>query len=616
MIFLKKTLFSTLLCCFTSFVLAQSITVDDTKKADELVKILTNNSSCVSVSGGKTTGNTDIPIMNSFGSFDKNGSSFPFANGIVLSTWSSIYSVGPFLREPSNTTKSGSSNWKGDTDLENALNKGNTLNATVLEFDFTPQTNYISFNYIFASNEYQDDFPCHYSDGFAFLIKENTAGATYQNLAVLSDGTAVSSTTVHPAFTFNSTKCDAVNEAYFGQLNTSPTNTSPIDYSGQTKILTAQTAVKAGTSYHIKLVIADQNGNLYDSAVFLEAGSFSSKIDLGSDRLLATNNPVCFGESYTIDTGLTDATNTYKWFKDGSAIAILGATSSTYNATEAGTYKVEATISGCIATGQIKIEYTPKIILTDTSLIKCDDSGNGTATFDLTKAEAIIKNNDASLTKMEYFETKTGSILSNPISNPTAYIKTIYTDQLVYAKVTSKTYGCNETATITLKTIASTPSSTITPTSPIINDFSGNENSVTLIPPSSGGPYEFSLDGTNYQTSPLFSNLAAGNYTAYIRDSKTCQYFTYVIYVMDYPRFFTPNGDGYNDVWEIKKLYLSSPKAYISIFDRYGKLLKQLNANESWNGKYIGNELPADDYWFQVNLADGRIIKGHFSLKR
>ena len=74
--------------------------------------------------------------------------------------------------------------------------------------------------------------------------------------------------------------------------------------------------------------------------------------------------------------------------------------------------------------------------------------------------------------------------------------------------------------------------------------------------------------------------------------------------------------DGFNDVWKIKNLDLF-PDAVISVFNRYGKLLKQLNANSSgWNGTFNNSELPADDYWFHLNFGDGKIIKGHFSLKR
>ena len=119
------------------------------------------------------------------------------------------------------------------------------------------------------------------------------------------------------------------------------------------------------------------------------------------------------------------------------------------------------------------------------------------------------------------------------------------------------------------------------------------------------------------QDNPLFTGIAPGNYLGYARDKNGCGLSDpFTIYVLDYPRFFTPNGDGFNDVWKIKNLDLF-PKATITIYDRYGKFIKELNKiNPSWNGTYIGNELPATDYWFNLNFGDGKIIKGHFSLKR
>ena len=70
------------------------------------------------------------------------------------------------------------------------------------------------------------------------------------------------------------------------------------------------------------------------------------------------------------------------------------------------------------------------------------------------------------------------------------------------------------------------------------------------------------------------------------------------------------------DLWKIKNLDVY-PKAIITIFDRYGKLLKQLDTSSSgWNGNYNGVPLPADDYWFNINLVEKNVIKGHFSLKR
>jgi gliding motility-associated-like protein len=84
---------------------------------------------------------------------------------------------------------------------------------------------------------------------------------------------------------------------------------------------------------------------------------------------------------------------------------------------------------------------------------------------------------------------------------------------------------------------------------------------------------------------------------------------------LPYPKFFTPNGDGYNDAWTIDFAYLK-PNTGIKIFDRYGKLLKELLPNSSWNGLFNNQELPATDYWFIATRANGQEYKGHFSLKR
>ena len=92
------------------------------------------------------------------------------------------------------------------------------------------------------------------------------------------------------------------------------------------------------------------------------------------------------------------------------------------------------------------------------------------------------------------------------------------------------------------------------------------------------GNFEFSLDGNFYQDSPVFNGLDAGTYWATARDKNGCgTSASYKFYVLDYPRFFTPNNDGYNDTWKIKNLDVL-PKSTITIFDRYGKLIKQLNA--------------------------------------
>jgi gliding motility-associated-like protein len=88
--------------------------------------------------------------------------------------------------------------------------------------------------------------------------------------------------------------------------------------------------------------------------------------------------------------------------------------------------------------------------------------------------------------------------------------------------------------------------------------------------------------------------------------------------VLGAPKFFTPNGDSYNDYWNIKGVDAKlNAKTIIRIFDRYGKLLTQINPlSLGWDGTYNKQTLPADDYWYTIELNNGRIVKGHFSLLR
>ncbi|WP_310382003.1 choice-of-anchor L domain-containing protein [Flavobacterium sp.] len=759
-------------CCNLTIARAQYITVDDTKTAQQLVENILVNSSCATVSNFTVNGDTFTSGKNSYGYFNAGTSTFPFAEGVVLNTWSADKTIGPFV---AGNNGGGSQSWTGDADLNQALGI-NSVNATSLEFDFTPLTNFISFNYIFASNEYQGNFPCNYSDGFAFLIKVKGSTANYQNLALVPGTTTpVSSVNVRPTIPASGAQggCPALNQIYFNGFNTAA---NPTNFGGQTVVMNAQSTVIAGTTYHIKLVMADDQTRFFDSAVFLQAGSFAPKINLGQDRLLVTNNPVCFGQPFVIDTQLP-TTYGYKWFKNNSEI--IGETNPFYQAIDAGDYKVEITLSPstCMAIGQIKIEYTPEIILSNSTLIQCDDNGDGKSVFDLTRIDNLIKNNDTSLSPVVYYETlPEAKLLINPILNPTTYTNKII-NQILYARVTNS-YGCVnyaelnlkisnniiapqnpisicdgdsvqdglsqfdlnllvtpqvlmglptgllveyylnssdavlqknplannfsntapnqqiiyarivngsncyglvpitlvvnpfsppnfqtetaivcENATIPLsvplgyssylwntgsmnntiivkdpgsytvtvtnangckatKTFTVTASGIATITGTKVNDFAGNNNSV-LIEFTGIGNYEFSLDNSYFQDSPQFDNVAPGYYVAYAKDKKGCGLSNpFVVYVLDYPRFFTPNQDGFNDFWEIKNLNLF-PNATLTIFDRYGKLLKQLYANSSsWDGTLEGIQLPSNDYWFQLNFKDGKIIKGHFSLKR
>ncbi|SFD65295.1 T9SS type B sorting domain-containing protein [Flavobacterium phragmitis] len=145
-------------------------------------------------------------------------------------------------------------------------------------------------------------------------------------------------------------------------------------------------------------------------------------------------------------------------------------------------------------------------------------------------------------------------------------------------------------------------------------DFNENDN-VIEINVSGKGVYEYSLDGVSYQDNSIFRNLSSGIYAVYVRDKNNCGITTDEVFLLMYPKFFTPNGDGFNDTWNIE-FAVAEPGLDVSIFDRYGQLIKKLNNTNSWDGTFNGQNLPADDYWFIVKRQNGKEFKSHFSLKR
>lgn len=148
-----------------------------------------------------------------------------------------------------------------------------------------------------------------------------------------------------------------------------------------------------------------------------------------------------------------------------------------------------------------------------------------------------------------------------------------------------------------------------------VNNGELGNNYIEIIA-SGNGNFEYSIDGTNYQDSNYFTNIEGGNYTVFARDKEGCGEDSSEVTIIDYPKFFTPNDDGFNDYWQIKGIN-KFPNSKIFIFDRYGKLLKQLSANSlGWDGFYNGKKIHSSDYWFKVNLDNETFFSGHFTLKR
>ncbi|MES2862778.1 MAG: T9SS type B sorting domain-containing protein [Bacteroidota bacterium] len=157
--------------------------------------------------------------------------------------------------------------------------------------------------------------------------------------------------------------------------------------------------------------------------------------------------------------------------------------------------------------------------------------------------------------------------------------------------------------------------------STIVSDaFSDNTTITVTVNPIGTGNLIYSLDGGAWQSSNVFTGVEAGSHEVMVEDLEGCTNLTEEIEVIDYPKYFTPNGDGIHDTWNVLGLNQAGAKLYI--FDRYGKLIKQLNPSDGsvgWDGTYNGQQAPSSDYWFTIDFAENnqqKQFKAHFSLKR
>ena len=182
-----------------------------------------------------------------------------------------------------------------------------------------------------------------------------------------------------------------------------------------------------------------------------------------------------------------------------------------------------------------------------------------------------------------------------------------------YSVVVTNVQGCSKTRTITVN-------SSVIATIEHVNVVDLTDIDTVEVLVTGNGNYVYSIEDSYgpYQTSNFFENVPWGIHTVYVKDLNGCGISEQTISVIGVPQYFTPNGDGYNDTWNIKganaQFYANS---IIHIYDRFGKLIKQITPlGNGWDGTYNGQLAPADDYWYNIKFDDGRSAKGHFSLKR
>lgn len=235
---------------------------------EELVQVL--------VGEGVNVSNVTINCgADAYGVFNAENTTLPLSNGLILTSGTAVNAIGP----NNSGSQTGSSGFAGDADLD-LVTTAPTNDACVLEFDFTPYSDELSFNYVFGSEEYLEYAESTFNDVFAFFVTgPNPAGGTYNNVNIaLIPGTSipVSINTIHDAYEPNGVAAEYP-EYYINNgdgFEVDPEST--IQYDGLTTTLAAFASVVPCQSYHLKIAIADAGDSAFDSGVFLEAGSLST----------------------------------------------------------------------------------------------------------------------------------------------------------------------------------------------------------------------------------------------------------------------------------------------------------------------------------------------------
>ncbi|SNY94628.1 T9SS type B sorting domain-containing protein [Flagellimonas pacifica] len=290
---------------------------------------------------------------------------------------------------------------------------------------------------------------------------------------------------------------------------------------------------------------------------------------------------LCAGETGGVSASVPNGI-TIDWYDTPTGGNLLLAGNSFYETKTNGTYYAEAVtkIAGCFSDTRtaVSIVYNDLPVLQDEKLILCE-------------GEAIVLSANFPNASYSWSTAETSPQIS--VDTPGTYT----------VKVTDMN-ACSATKTIEVTQIDK----------PIIQDIVSNHRDLTILTKNSGN-FEYSLNGFIYQDSPLFENLKGGTYTAYVREKDYCSIVQFPFTHIVIPKFFTPNGDNFNDNFKPEGIETFA-NFEIRIFDRTSKLIAQSkNKNYSWNGTYNGRPLPASDYWYVLKVGES-LFKGHFALKR
>jgi gliding motility-associated-like protein len=353
----------------------------------------------------------------------------------------------------------------------------------------------------------------------------------------------------------------------------------------------------------------DENDGINDGQTLHNGLPLSDYID---DILGTTQSP-------------TDYTVTFHYNSQSDAAAGLNAIQdlATYQV-QTGTYwvRIENNLTGCYITDSfaVIVEQLAEPNIVASTNIACVNFGETTVNNTL-----IL---DSQVTGNYTFEWYAGGNLIPGENGPTLTVTEVTDAQVEFSviAISNSALQCaSDTApdrtrfTVIRSGLASNLTYTVT------NAFSDLQ--IITVTNDGYGVYHYSLDdGPILDNGGVFTNVPIGTHTVHVWDVRdpngySCGEVSIEgVQIIDYPHYFTPNGDGYHDTWNIKGLENFADATTIYIFDRHGKLLKQISSDgDGWDGTYNGQLMPSTDYWFKVEYPEAGVMKefkAHFSLKR
>jgi valyl-tRNA synthetase len=326
-----------------------------------------------------------------------------------------------------------------------------------------------------------------------------------------------------------------------------------------------------------------------------------------TSQIVCINDPI-LPITYEVDNGATGASlvaGTVPVGIQGSFNAITKTFTINGVTRESGVFNYVITTSGgcgsASLTGRITVNPLPVINLPQDGFICVDAAGNPISDYTLTT--------NLSTTQYSFVWSDINGVIALQTGN--SYTATIPGPYSV--KVTNLSTGCDDIQTATIAPSLA-PAQVFTSQTNYFDD-----DQIVTVQVNPVGEYLYQLDSGPFQTSNFFVGIPSGTHTVTVKDKYGCGTARTTFRIVNYPKFFTPNEDGYNDFWNIFEI-ADQPEASIYIFDRYGKLIKQIaTQGTGWDGKYNGADLPSDDYWFKVfykENGEDKEFRSHFSLKR